>query len=307
VRRHSVVSSPGGVKLKSHWEGQGRIDGGRVGRVTGRSGSPVRVFTPKARRQMRWVWNALPWDELDRLVMLTLTYPGKWRRSCPDALALKRHLRAFRERWRRKWGAARGTWVLEFQPRKTRAVDEQYAPHVHLYVGLPEQAVLERDASDGRLVWEWARQTWWEIVGSGNGAHRYWGVHVRPCFYGRYGGGRQNAKRVGDYLWRESGKLEQKAVPEGFEGMKWWDVWGMAVVERGEEVGRSEFVKMRRVMRRKRDDVAGVKVRIRDAQGLLVPRMRERSLDGLSVTNLADGFGFGEKLLRWAQAEVSGG
>jgi hypothetical protein len=35
--------------------------------------------------------------------------------------------------------------------------------------------------------------------------------------------------------------------------------------------------------------------------------MRERSLDGLSVTNLADGFGFGEKLLRWAQAEVSGG
>jgi len=84
-------------------------------------------------------------------------------------------------------------------------------------------------------------------------------------------------------------------------------VWGMAVVERGEEVGRSEFVKMRRVMRRKRDDVAGVKVRIRDAQGLLVPRMRERSLDGLSVTNLADGFGFGEKLLRWAQAEVSGG
>ena len=35
---------------------------------------------------------------------------------------------------------------------------------------------------------------------------------------------RANAKRVGDYLWRESGKLAQKAAPEGFEGVKWWDL-----------------------------------------------------------------------------------
>ncbi len=275
-------------------------DGGRAGRAGGRAGSPVTAFTAKARRQMRWVWNALPWDELDRLAMLTLTYPADWRRWCPDGAVLRRHLRAFRERWRRKWGAPRGTWTLEFQPREKRPVEQRDAPHFHLYVGLPEVAVLEEDVTDGRLVWDWARKAWWEIVGSRERAHRFWGVHLRLCFYGRYGKGRTNAKRVGDYLWRESGKLAQKAAPEGFGGVKWWDVWGMTPVEKKEEVGRTEFVQMRRVMRRKRDEVAGVKVKVRDAAGKLVPRGRERSLDGLTVTNLADGMAFGARLLRWA-------
>ena len=63
-RRHVVVSTPGGMKLRSHWQGKAAPDGGRVGRSTGRSGSPVTTFTPKARRQMRWVWNALPWEQL---------------------------------------------------------------------------------------------------------------------------------------------------------------------------------------------------------------------------------------------------
>ena len=282
-------------------------DGGRLGRAGGRAGSPVTAFTPKARRQMRWVWNALPWDELRRLALLTLTYPANWRAWCPNGTVLRRHLRAFRERWRRKWGAPRGTWVLEFQPREERPVEERDAPHFHLYVDLPEAAVLEKDVTDGRDVWDWARQAWWEIVRSGERAHRFWGVHVRQCFYGGHGEAPANAKRVGDYLWRESGKLAQKSAPEGFEGVKWWDVWGMEPVEMEREIGRAEFVKMRRVMRRKRDEVAGVKVRIRDAGGRLVPRNRERSVDGLCVTNLIDGFGFGDKLLRWAQAEVAGG
>lgn len=261
-------------------------------------------FSAKSRRQMRWVWNALPWEELDRLTMLTLTYPAEWRAWCPDAVTLKRHLRAFRERWRRKWGAPRGTWALEFQPRENRPPEQQYAPHFHLYVGLPDGAVVEEDNTDRRPVWEWARQAWWEIVGSGDAAHRYWGVHVRPCFYGRSGGGRENAKRVGDYFWRESGKLAQKEVPEGFTGCKWWDVWGMTPVEHEQEIGSAEFVQMRRPLRRKRDEVTGVRVKARDADGKLVPRRRERSVDGLTVTNLSNGVKFGDQLLRWAKEEV---
>jgi len=253
---------------------------------------------------MRWVWNALSWEELERLTMLTLTYPADWRGSCPDATTLKRHLRAFRERWRRKWGAPRGTWALEFQPRKTRPLEQQYAPHFHLYVGLPGAAVIEDDKTDGRPVWEWARQAWWEVVGSSDQAHRYWGVHVRPCFYGPYGSGRANAKRVGDYLWRESGKLAQKVAPDGFVGCKWWDVWGMNPVEHEQEIGSAEFLQMRRPLRRKRDDVSGVRVKARDTDGRLVPRGRERSRDGLTVTNLSDGMRFGDQLLRWAEEEV---
>ncbi len=61
---------------------------------------------------------------------------------------------------------------------------------------------------------------------------------------------------------------------------------------------------MRRVLRRKRDDVAGVKVRIRDQSGRLVPRRRELSLDGITVANRADGFAFSEKLLNWAADEA---
>jgi len=241
---------------------------------------------------------------MDRLTMVTLTYPADWRAWCPDGATLKRHLRAFRERWRRKWGAPRGTWVLEFQPRAKRAPKQQYAPHFHLYVGLPEGAVLEEDKTDGRAVWEWARQAWWEIVGSGDRAHRFWGVHVRPCFYGESGSGPVNAKRVGDYLWRESGKLAQKIVPDGFGGMKWWDVWGMAPIEDEQEIGQGEFVQLRRIVRRKRDEVTGVKVKPRDPDGRLVPRSRERSLDGLSVTNLSDGMRLGAQLLEWAEGEV---
>jgi len=253
---------------------------------------------------MRWVFNALPWDELERLAMVTLTYPGDWRSCCPNGRTLKRHLRAFRERWRRRWGAPRGTWVIEFQPRVDRPVAQQLAPHIHLYVELPDGAVLESDLTDGRLVWDWARRVWWEIVGSGNGKHRYWGAHVRPCAYGDFGTSRDNAKRVGDYLWRESGKLAQKVVPDGFAGVKWWDVWGMAPIEDEQEIGQGEFVQLRRIVRRKRDEVTGVKVKPRDPDGRLVPRSRERSLDGLRVTNLSDGMRFGAQLLEWAEEEV---
>jgi len=92
---------------------------------------------------------------------------------------------------------------------------------------------------------------------------------------------RANAKLVGDYFWRESGKLGQKQSPEDFEGVKWWDVWGMVPVEVQQELPEADFVKIRRVLRRKRDEVAGVKVRIRDPSGRLVPRRREISLDGV--------------------------
>lgn len=98
-RRQVVVVTPGGMKIRSECHGPAPLDGGRVGRPTGRTGSPVTEFTAKARREMRWTWNALPWDDLDRLTIITLTYPADWRTYCPEGATLKRHLRAFRERW----------------------------------------------------------------------------------------------------------------------------------------------------------------------------------------------------------------
>lgn len=294
-----LVVSPGSYRLQRRWvrgsvSSMGERMSGGSNRGTpgvGRTDRPVTEFSAKARRQMRQVWNALPWDEVPNLAMVTLTYPGDWRPWCPDGRKLKDQLRAFRERWRRKWGGAVGTWTLEFQPRPSRPEHERLAPHFHLYVGIPDGAVIEADATDGRLVWDWARKAWWEIVGSGNPAHRYWGVHVRPCFYGRFGGGRQNGKKVGDYLWRESGKLAQKEAPEGFEGVKWWDVWGMKPREVEAQISEAAFVEMRRPTVTLRDKVTGAKVR------------RPSGMDGLSVTNV-DGMETGIRMLRWAEGEA---
>ena len=290
-----MVVTPGGMKLQRRWvddtlPGPHEFRGGaaRGAPGVGRLGRPVTGFSAKARRQMRWVWNALPWDEVPRLTMLTLTYPGDWRAVCPDGETLKRQLRAFRHRWTRRWSGPVGTWALEFQPRPMRPEPQRHAPHFHLFVGLPEEAVEERDKSDGRLMWDWARQAWWEVVGSGDIAHRWWGVHYRPCFYGRYGGGRENGKRVGDYLWRESGKLAQKEAPDGFDGVKWWAVWGMRPREAEQQISRDEFVAMRRPTVRLRDGITGAKVR------------RPSRMDGLSVTNI-DGVDVGVRLLRWSE------
>ena len=289
-----LIVSPGGMKLQRRWvpdshpaKFEFRSGGAnRGGTSVGRAGRPVTGFSPKARRGMRWVWNALPWEEVARLAMVTLTYPGPWREVCPDGQALKRHLRAFRERWRRKWGGAQGTWALEFQPRPSRPVEQQQAPHFHLYVGRPDVPVEEFE--------EWASQAWYEVVGSGDRRHLEWGVNVRPCFYGRYGGGRENGKRVGDYLWRESGKLAQKEAPDGFEGVKWWDVWGLEVREHERQIERAEFLAIRRPTRLLRDKVTGAKVR------------PPSGLDGLAVTNV-DGVDVGMRLLSWAQRELGPG
>ena len=293
-----LTVTPGGTKLSRRYVPDSTVSalerqsGGGSGAVgVGRAGRPVIAFSPKARRAMRWTLNALPWEDMPRLAMVTLTYPGNWRRVCPDGATLKRHLRAFRERWRRKWDAARGAWALEFQPRPTRPRWEQHAPHLHIYVGLPEAAVLYRREDEWDRVsyeWAWALDAWYEIVGSNDERHHRRGVDVRPCFYGRFGGGRENGKRVGDYLWRESGKLAQKQAPEGFEGVKWWDVWGMTPVEHEREITRAEFVAMRRPVRLLRDKVTKAKVR------------RPSGLDGLAVTNV-DGLCTGTRLLSWAQ------
>ncbi len=249
-RRHVGVATPGGMKLTSHWQGKWPPDGGRVGRPTGRSTSPVTTVTPKARPRMRWTGNALPWDELDRLTLLTLTYPADWHRWCPDGTTFNRRLRAFRERWCRRWGVPPGARVLEFQPRALRPAQERFASHSHLYVDLPEDPELCHDGNTGGEVWDWARQAWWEIVTSDGSDHRSRSVHARPCFDGTYESRSTTTKRVGDGFWRESDELSQKAAPDGFDGVMRRGVWGMAPVEGLQEVDEDEFVKVRRMLRR---------------------------------------------------------
>ena len=228
-RRYQVVSTPGSVELQTHTEWpEGRVrPPNRTGRAEGRAGAPIGEFSNKTRRGMRKTFNAIPWDEYDRLHMMVLTYPAAWRQWCPDGEALRKHMDAFRKRWDRKWGQPMAAWGLEFQPREDRPQEERQAPHINIYAAIPADAVLGPDSYNGRLAWDWARQAWWEIVGSGDANHRWWGVFIEATFQESLGDVRGNARRVGDYFWRESGKWAQHDAPEGFAGLKWYGLWGL--------------------------------------------------------------------------------
>jgi hypothetical protein len=204
----------------------------------------------------------------------------------------RKHLQAFKLRWTRQFGAPPlGMWVMEFQPRPEQPADEQFAPHLHLYVGIPDMAVLTEDAYDRRLVWDWARQAWWEIVGSGDHRHRYWGVHIRKCFFTGEAA-QKYIYKVGEYLWRESGKAQQKHVPDDFPKVgKFWDVWGLPMTEIELPLTEDEFLWMRRPSITLRDKKAGRKVQ------------RPRGRDGIAVYGV-DAVDVVTKLKRAAEREV---
>ncbi len=177
---------------------------------------------------MRERFAAPPWEECGpRLALVTYTYPREF--TC-DGLLVRRHREAMKMRWTRKWGPPKGAWVLEFQKRG--------APHLHTYVGLP-------DVPEAVLL-QWAKRAWYEIVGSEDWRHLYQGVDVQRCFYGR---AEENGRRVADYFWRESGKWEQKQVPDDYLNVgRFWGYWGLKPEVERTSVSVHEWVEMRRLM-----------------------------------------------------------
>lgn len=261
---------------------KGRDSSGRQGRV-------IRGFSAKSRMNMRWVFSALPWHECgEYLAMVTATYPSDWQAVCPDGKTLKaRHLHAFRCRWERRFGPVKGAWAMEFQ--------ERGAPHIHMYVGMSDAARAEllrvEDSKTGRFRWDWpwARENWFDIVGSGDAKHLYRGVDVSTC---RFGSALENATRVGEYFWRESGKRRQKHVPEEFCDVgRFWGYWRMKPWSQEVELTEREYVEARRPLRLLRDKEAKRKVR------------RPKGLDGLQVVGV-DGIDLGVRLRRWAIEEA---
>jgi hypothetical protein len=216
LRRKGV--SEWGVRTFSGGQSLGSRGKSTAGRV-------VKEFSAFSRLHMRERFAALPWEECGpRLALVTYTYPLEFT---SDGLVVRRHREAMKMRWTRKWGPPKGAWVLEFQKRG--------APHLHTYVGLPdvpEEVFLKR-----------ARRAWYEIVGSGDWRHLSQGVDVRRCFYGH---AEENARRVADYFWRESGKLEQKQVPEEYMNVgRFWGYWGLKPQVERMSISVHEWVEMR--------------------------------------------------------------
>ncbi|MEY2567378.1 MAG: hypothetical protein QOE35_1907 [Actinomycetota bacterium] len=203
---------------------------------------------------MRRLLLSLPLEMLgDRLVMLTLTYPGDWERWVPDGRVWERHRRAFAARWERRWGPLIGFWAKEFQ--------KSGRPHLHLYVAVPDavsdedydglrertklRSRLERQygryegrakcpAIGGQYGGEfamWLRTAWSEVVKTQGvvSAHHARGVDVAVSFWTDEQARTKDRVEVAAYLGAESAKWSQKAPPEGFTGVgQYYGRWGKA-------------------------------------------------------------------------------
>ena len=146
--------------------------GGKRGVVVGLSDSAA----------SRMLWTATnhpePWVQWGRL-----GYPSEYPH---DGRTCKRHLRALRERLRRRYPSLAWLWVFEFQQRG--------APHFHF---LFDQEV------DG----EWLARAWYEIVGSGDQNHLCYGTWLEAI---------RSEVAVARYLGKYLAKQEQKELPPDF-------------------------------------------------------------------------------------------
>ena len=284
---------------------------------------------------MRYEMVALDWDLLGRRpVLATFTMPAKWRALCPDARSLDRMRKALHGAWTYRHGAPVAFWVVEFQPRAQRALEEQHAPHLHVYIGVPESVSEEEfegwvrrtrrrhelDAQYGKYEGrrrlpalegefaDWLLAKWSGIVGSADRwgmvdrHHRKRGVDITPAFWSALAESTANRTRIADYFWRESGKMGQKTPPEDFGGLAFYGRWG----------SRQGFVPQEAVTTLSEGDgyilrrqyVRLVEERMRadaaKAGRPYRPYKRPRGRDGLTVFGV-DGEVLGPRAEEWAQ------
>jgi len=203
------------VEVRAHVRCLGRhVGGGRRG--------VVRAWSRASRIRAYRTIAAVDWDAVGPLVMVTLTY----RQPPTDGREVKRHMRAFRERWKRRFGGPVGVWKLEFQRRG--------AAHIHLWLQRPEVGLDE--------LRQWVSEAWWEIVGTGDDVHRQAGTSVNSWCG-------SPVRYVRKYMAKGS-KEYQHEVPEWFESVgRWWGLWGVRPQWRQVDISVESFYRIRRILR----------------------------------------------------------
>jgi len=224
-----------------------------------------------------------------------------------------------------------GVWVVEFQPRERRPVEEQKAPHIHMYLGLPgsvdqgeylgyvvrtlKRKQLEREhdkyeargqirAPEGEFA-DWLLTTWHRIVGSDDRNHRYRGADITAVYYSEKAEREASRVKIADYFWRESGKWGQKTPPDNFGGLAYYGRWGgkagFVPLEGRRDIDAAVYYKIRRVYRRCVDDRQGA---VAKARGLSYRRYRgPRGRDGLTLF-VPEAVDLAGRVEDWATGEV---
>lgn len=155
-----------------------------------REREPVKEFTKESRKRLAFVASNTP---IDFLSMATLTYPKLWP---ADGKEVKRHLKLFIQRCRRRWVPLEYLWFIEFQARG--------APHFHILLSCK---IRRRDR-------EWTSETWYEIVDSGLSEHLFAGTRIERIR-------KPNGARR--YAVKYAFKMRQKNVPKDYRNIgRFW-------------------------------------------------------------------------------------
>ena len=177
----------------------------------------------------------------DRPIGFTLTYPGDWLPVAPNGSVVKRHLKAFRKRWIRKYGDLRAVWKLEFQRRG--------APHLHLLTVLPTGVSLG-------AFREWALATWADVVAHPDPIERM--KHESAGITAKLELRMRDPKRIGVYFSKHgvyAAKDYQNDPPEewveaGESIGRFWGYWGLKPATAVVPLTRDQSLLVSRTLRR---------------------------------------------------------
>lgn len=218
--RYSVELSPGSVRVTRH-SPPGTT--GKPDRYRGKS--EIVKWSPKSRANMSSRLCSLDYrpllaDETRTPALITLTYPKEWQVVVPGGSYLKKHLKAFRQRYERKYGHALvGVWKLEFMRRFRN-------PHIHIFCAPPNDVEFR----------VWLSLTWADIVAHPDPAVRV--KHERAGTGIDYEKGLRShhAKRVSTYFSKHGspnhGSKEYQNQPpaewvESSDVGRFWGYWGL--------------------------------------------------------------------------------
>lgn len=240
--RHSVVFSPGSIRLKS--------SGGKssVPPENYVSRKPITAWSRKSRANMvaRFAtldYSPLAIDGSELAVMITLTYPKDWLAVAPTSKAAKRHLQIFRKRFEREYGRPLfGLWKAEFQRRG--------AVHFHLFCSAPTNISRFRG---------WTAETWADVVNHPDPDNRKNHESAGTAVDIAKGAFISDARLIAVYFSKHSSpghasKEYQNSPPvewiEAGSVGRFWGYWGLRPVEAEAQVSREEIVQLARILRR---------------------------------------------------------
>jgi len=177
---------------------------------------------------------AVEWETLGQLAWIGLTYPAEFPR---DGKIVKRHLKAFKQRWERAFGKPIGAWKQEYQRRG--------AAHLHLLLVLPASV------RDQIISWEtfraWVAANWHEACGKLSQEHlvagtscELWRAETSPGgYFAGYG-----SKGTKEY--------QNAPHPDYLNPGRVWGLWGIRPNWAEVEITGQQFVAVKRVISRLR-------------------------------------------------------